>query len=44
MSAHQCPYRELRFSYANDVKDHVVRDHPTHAAAYVGVEVHEMPH
>ena len=32
--AHQCPYCELRFRYANEVKDHVVRDHPDHAAGF----------
>jgi hypothetical protein len=32
--AHQCPYCELRFRYANEVKDHVVHDHPDHAAGF----------
>lgn len=41
---HTCPYCELRFNYANDLKDHIVHDHPEHAAAYLTVEIHEMPH
>jgi hypothetical protein len=41
---HQCPYCELRFEYLNEVKDHVVHDHPDHAAAYVGVDARELPH
>jgi hypothetical protein len=32
--AHQCPYCELRFRYANEVKDHVVHDHPDHAPGF----------
>ena len=41
---HTCPYCELSFSYHNEVKDHILHDHPDHAAAVAGVEVHEMPH
>jgi len=40
---HQCPFCELKFSLANEVKDHIVHDHPQHAAAFVAVEIHEMP-
>lgn len=43
LSVHQCPYCELRFVYANDLKDHVVHDHVEHAASYAAVELHEMP-
>jgi hypothetical protein len=41
---HQCPYCELRFAYHNEVKDHVVRDHPDRAEAFVSIELHELPH
>ena len=41
---HHCPYCELRFAYANEVKDHVVHDHPEHADSFVFVEPHELPH
>ena len=40
---HQCPYCELRFLLANEVKDHVLHDHPEHAAAFVMAEPHELP-
>jgi hypothetical protein len=40
---HQCPFCELRFLYANEVKDHVVVDHPEHADAFIFVEPHELP-
>jgi hypothetical protein len=40
---HQCPYCELRFLLANEVKDHIVHDHPSHAMAFATVEVHELP-
>lgn len=41
---HQCPYCELKFLYANEVKDHVVTDHPEHADSFALVEIHELPH
>ena len=28
---HQCPYRKLRFLYANEITSQVVADHPAHA-------------
>jgi hypothetical protein len=40
----QCPFCQLRFVYHEEVKDHIVRDHPEHAAELVGLEVHELPH
>jgi hypothetical protein len=40
---HQCPYCELRFVYANEVKDHVLHDHPEHADSFATVEPHELP-
>jgi hypothetical protein len=40
---HQCPYRDLKFLYANEVKDHVITDHPKHADAFYFVEPHELP-
>jgi hypothetical protein len=40
---HQCPYCELKFMYANEVKDHVINDHPSHADSFAMVEVHELP-
>jgi hypothetical protein len=42
--AHQCPYCELRFAYHNEIKDHVLRDHPDRAEAFAAVELHELPH
>jgi hypothetical protein len=42
-SAHQCPYCELRFAYHNEVKDHIIQNHPDRAAAYLDVELHEIP-
>jgi hypothetical protein len=41
---HQCPYCELRFSYMAEVKDHVIHDHPAHAASFEGVQAVELPH
>ena len=38
---HQCPYCELRFLYVNEVKDHVVRDHPSHAKSFLPIEPSE---
>jgi len=43
-NVHQCPYCELRFEYHNEVKDHIMRDHPDHADVVATVEMHEMPH
>jgi len=40
----QCPYCELVFSYHSEVQDHVVHDHPEHAASVEGVEMRELPH
>lgn len=40
---HQCPFCEIRFLYANEVKDHVIHDHPEHAEEFLLVEVHELP-
>jgi hypothetical protein len=41
--AHQCPYCELRFRYATEVKDHVVHDHPEHAKAFATTDPREHP-
>jgi hypothetical protein len=41
---HACPFCELVFSYHEEVKDHIVRDHPRHAAEVVSVEMRELPH
>jgi hypothetical protein len=43
-SPRQCPYCDLRFTYHNEVKDHIERDHPDHAAMVAGLEMHELPH
>jgi uncharacterized C2H2 Zn-finger protein len=40
---HQCPYCDLRFVYATEVKDHVLHDHKEHAASFVDVETIELP-
>jgi hypothetical protein len=44
IETHTCPFCELVFSYHEEVKDHIVRDHPHHAAEVEGVEMHELPH
>jgi hypothetical protein len=41
---HACPFCELIFSYHEEVKDHIVRDHHEHAAEVVGLEMRELPH
>jgi len=41
---HACPYCELVFVYHEEVKDHIVRDHPSHAAEVLAVEMRELPH
>ena len=38
---HQCPYCELRFRFANEVKDHVVTSHPDHAASIARADPRE---
>ena len=43
-TSHQCPYCELRFEYHNEVKDHVLHDHPERADVVVAMEPHELPH
>ena len=40
---HQCPYCELQFALANEVKDHVLHDHPDHAQGFFFVEPHQLP-
>ncbi len=40
---HHCPYCELIFEYLNEVKDHVLHDHPEHASVVLRVEGHEFP-
>ena len=44
---HHCPYCELKFLYANEVREHVVVDHPSHSASFsrmVATEVEPHPH
>jgi hypothetical protein len=43
-TTHTCPYCELIFSYHNEVKDHILHDHPEHAAVVDTIEPHELPH
>ncbi len=40
----QCPYCDLRFSYHNEVKDHILHDHHDHEDVVAAIEPHEMPH
>ncbi len=40
---HTCPYCELRFLYADEVRDHVIHDHPAHAATFDSVHIVELP-
>lgn len=39
--AHQCPYCELRFQHVNEVQDHLLHDHPSHAREFVKANPHE---
>jgi hypothetical protein len=41
--AHQCPFCELRFENVNEVRDHVINDHPSHAASFSRSTPHEVP-
>lgn len=41
---HTCPYCELVFLYHNEVKDHILHDHPEHRHVVETIEPHEMPH
>ena len=41
---HACPYCELVFSYHEEVKDLVVRDHRDHADVVATIEMRELPH
>jgi hypothetical protein len=43
LHVHQCPFCELRFENVNEVRDHVVHDHPSHAASFIALTPHEMP-
>jgi len=40
---HQCPFCELRFQNANEVRDHVVTDHHEHAPEFETATVSERP-
>ena len=40
----QCPYCDLKFSYHNEVKEHIMLDHREHADVVAGIEPHELPH
>jgi hypothetical protein len=40
---HQCPYCDLRFSYHNEITDHVLHDHPERADVVIGLDLHEIP-
>jgi len=44
VSPHQCPYCELRFPTHNEVKDHILHDHPDHEHVATSVDIHELPH
>jgi hypothetical protein len=41
---HQCPYCDLRFEYHNEIKDHVLHDHPERSDVVATIEPHEIPH
>ena len=43
-TTHACPYCELVFSYHEEVKDHIVHDHPDHSEVVADVEMRELPH
>jgi hypothetical protein len=40
----QCPYCELRFVTHNEVKDHILHDHPQHVEMAISAEIRELPH
>ena len=40
---HQCPYCDLRFRYASEIRDHALHDPKEHAEAFLYVETHELP-
>jgi DNA-directed RNA polymerase subunit RPC12/RpoP len=42
-SVHQCPYCELRFLLANEVKDHILHDHPDHEHVADSAHPVELP-
>ena len=42
-AVHQCPYCDLRFTYHNEVKEHVLDDHPDRAEVVATIEPHELP-
>ena len=42
-SVHQCPYCELKFLLADEVRDHVVHDHPQHRDVFEGAHIVELP-
>jgi hypothetical protein len=44
ITTHACPYCDLMFSYHNEVKDHILHDHPEHAAVVDSIEPIELPH
>jgi hypothetical protein len=44
ITTHACPYCELRFSYHNEVKDHILHDHPEHVGVVDSIEPIELPH
>ena len=39
-----CPYCELMFEYHEEVRDHILRDHPDHVDVAATAEMHELPH
>lgn len=39
----QCPFCELRFVTHNEIKDHILRDHPGHEQMAASTEIHELP-
>jgi hypothetical protein len=41
---HQCPFCELVFSYHNEIKDHILHDHPEHADMAETAVPNELPH
>jgi hypothetical protein len=40
---HQCPFCELRFLYANEVRDHLRLDHPEHERLADSADRPELP-
>lgn len=44
IETHTCPYCPLVFMYHEEIRDHILYDHPDHWSVAATMEVHELPH